>query len=581
METVRQGMLTLINNVRKDNGLSPVVLNNQLNRVAQGHAEDMFTRPFYGHNTPEGKTPSQRAIDGGYLHGVGENIGKGWTSVEEAMTWWLNSPAHRANILNPTYTDVGIGVRGDSKVNDTGFPNSYNTYWVQDFGDSNSLFCNGKLYNPCQDGKVFSCASNGGICQSRPPLVQTCSDGTTYGLCSEKQQPKYCDNGQLVDRASKCGCPSRQPIQGENCGAVEDFNLSMNESITVAKGNVVSQTISITIPSWNKEALDFWVIDEPPFVTSLGFTPTNCKTSCTTILKIRAAHPPTPTESYTVTVGSRYIQKSFELKIVDRTPPAAPVLQVTPISSSQIKLDWSDNAKQDEQDEMLAFVVERKIKGDNEYKQIYEESTTLFRGGNLFSYTNSGLNSGMTYCYRIYFKDFSIWPFVPNYSKEQCATLQAAPDYPSPKNTITINTCSSIEPAWISVEQRESVYLVNRDSKEHVIKFPDKSSFNLKSGEQKELTDQFVYGSGTYGYDCDNSINAGQIQINHTSEIPKSQTFKEIYDLLTKEVQDCVKNSLADTFKKYYENTGVFPSPKDVEAINSCLQSYNNAVTPT
>jgi len=60
---------------------------------------------------------------------IGENIAEGQFSVDEVMRTWMNSPAHRKNILNPSFTDLGVGL-----VASRGKDGKYRVAWVQNFG---------------------------------------------------------------------------------------------------------------------------------------------------------------------------------------------------------------------------------------------------------------------------------------------------------------------------------------------------------------------------------------------------------------------------------------------------------------
>ncbi len=121
-----QKALALLNADRAAQGLPPVRPNAKLAALAGDYAQDMINRNFFAHNNPEGQTPfdrmRQRGISFGY---AGENLAIN-TSVAGAEQAFMNSPGHRANILNPRYTQVGIGVR---------YSRSGSVYVVQEFTD--------------------------------------------------------------------------------------------------------------------------------------------------------------------------------------------------------------------------------------------------------------------------------------------------------------------------------------------------------------------------------------------------------------------------------------------------------------
>lgn len=103
--------LSLLNADRVANGLPALKANSQLNGLAQTYAQDMINRGFFSHYNPEGKSPFDRMQAAGISYTTaGENLAIN-NSVEAAEKAFMASSGHRANILNSTYTDVGIGVR--------------------------------------------------------------------------------------------------------------------------------------------------------------------------------------------------------------------------------------------------------------------------------------------------------------------------------------------------------------------------------------------------------------------------------------------------------------------------------------
>jgi uncharacterized protein YkwD len=84
----------------------------------------MRDRHFFDHTNPDGLDPFQRAARAGITTMRAENIAYGQATPAAVMTAWMNSPGHRANILDCTLTTLGVGV-----TNGTGGP-----WWTQDFG---------------------------------------------------------------------------------------------------------------------------------------------------------------------------------------------------------------------------------------------------------------------------------------------------------------------------------------------------------------------------------------------------------------------------------------------------------------
>lgn len=105
-----QEMLRLVNIEREKAGLAPVVFDDPLRDVARAHSQDMFKRGYFSHYAPEGTSPFDRMADAGieFLY-AGENLALA-PSTPLAMQGLMNSPGHRANILNPNFKKLGIGV---------------------------------------------------------------------------------------------------------------------------------------------------------------------------------------------------------------------------------------------------------------------------------------------------------------------------------------------------------------------------------------------------------------------------------------------------------------------------------------
>lgn len=130
IDAVRQEVLRLTNKEREKAGLSVLVTHGLLQQVADAYAMDMATRDFFAHRDPDGDSSVDRIRAIGYLdepcdctwsYATGENIAKGQKTAAEVVKDWMNSPAHRENILNPRYTQIGIGF--------------YDGYWTQEFGN--------------------------------------------------------------------------------------------------------------------------------------------------------------------------------------------------------------------------------------------------------------------------------------------------------------------------------------------------------------------------------------------------------------------------------------------------------------
>ncbi len=111
----QQQALKLLNADRAAHGLKPLVFNTELARLGENYAQDMINRNYFSHNNPEGQTPFDRMRQAGITYTyAGENLAIN-RSIAAAETAFMNSAGHRANILSPNYTQVGIGVRYSPK----------------------------------------------------------------------------------------------------------------------------------------------------------------------------------------------------------------------------------------------------------------------------------------------------------------------------------------------------------------------------------------------------------------------------------------------------------------------------------
>ncbi|MFF8017214.1 CAP domain-containing protein [Streptomyces sp. NPDC007929] len=117
-------VLSLVNEERAKVGCSPVAANSALRGLAQSYSEDMAARGFFDHTDPDGRTPWDRAEKAGISNLGGENIARGQADAAAVMNAWMNSPGHRANILNCDFKTLGVGVELGS-----GGP-----WWTQNFG---------------------------------------------------------------------------------------------------------------------------------------------------------------------------------------------------------------------------------------------------------------------------------------------------------------------------------------------------------------------------------------------------------------------------------------------------------------
>lgn len=106
---------------------APVRWNEILARAARLHSEDMASHNFFHHNSPDGTTPFMRVERAGYDYGgAAENIAAGQMTLEAAMSSWISSPGHCANLMSADYTEMGAALASNRT-------SAMGAYWTQVF----------------------------------------------------------------------------------------------------------------------------------------------------------------------------------------------------------------------------------------------------------------------------------------------------------------------------------------------------------------------------------------------------------------------------------------------------------------
>jgi len=123
---VSDAIVCLTNQIRTHYGLPALRRDERLDTAARLHSEDMAERGYFGHNTPEGLTPSDRTGRQGYPENAGENIANGFPNARVVVLGWMASAGHCRNVLSSA-TDIGVGVATSPKV-----------YYTQNLGDYSS-----------------------------------------------------------------------------------------------------------------------------------------------------------------------------------------------------------------------------------------------------------------------------------------------------------------------------------------------------------------------------------------------------------------------------------------------------------
>lgn len=128
--------------------MAELTLNPALNLAAQAKARDMVSRDYFAHVSPDGTKPWSWLRSAGYNYTyAGENLAEGYTDAYDLETSWMASPAHRANILSPFYSEVGLAV----------IPRDNTNIVVQFFGSQPAMPLSdafGKAWQAGKDNKV-------------------------------------------------------------------------------------------------------------------------------------------------------------------------------------------------------------------------------------------------------------------------------------------------------------------------------------------------------------------------------------------------------------------------------------------
>jgi uncharacterized protein YkwD len=122
-------VIVLTNQQRAKYKCPALVANAALGKAAQAHTSDMAARNYFSHYTlGSNRSPATRISAAGYRWQMAaENIAAGQRSADTVVTAWMNSPGHRANILNCKLKQIGVGYAYNPA-------STYGTYWTQDFG---------------------------------------------------------------------------------------------------------------------------------------------------------------------------------------------------------------------------------------------------------------------------------------------------------------------------------------------------------------------------------------------------------------------------------------------------------------
>lgn len=180
---IKSQLFSLVNDERKKAGLKQLKESTILVKSAQLKLLDMEEKNYWAHNTPDGKEPWVFISKAGYEYDyVGENLARNFFTAKDIFDAWMISPKHKENILNPTYTEMGIYIKEpkNQTVNQI--------LIVQHFGTPKSKMhtVNALDNNPSRTGKIITyhewCTGNDISIYENELITQKASDGNTYSM---------------------------------------------------------------------------------------------------------------------------------------------------------------------------------------------------------------------------------------------------------------------------------------------------------------------------------------------------------------------------------------------------------------
>jgi uncharacterized protein YkwD len=188
-------VIAITNQHRRNAGLPPLAEDKQLSLAAMNKVQDMFNRQYFEHVSPDGHGPGYLAEQVGYSYViVGENLAMGmFESDADLVQAWMNSPGHRANILNERYLEIGVAV-GIGEFNGE-------RVWlaVQEFGKpySSCPAINDALRVQIESNKTKVTTMSEDITSRKKELDQMAQNSSTNSAAYNKKVNEYND---LVSR---------------------------------------------------------------------------------------------------------------------------------------------------------------------------------------------------------------------------------------------------------------------------------------------------------------------------------------------------------------------------------------------
>ncbi|MFA5743077.1 MAG: CAP domain-containing protein [Candidatus Paceibacterota bacterium] len=199
----KEALVSLTNQERKSLGLGELQSNPLLDQAAALKAQDMLNFDYFSHNSPEGKTPWYWIKLTGYNYQkAGENLAIGFVDGDEVMQAWEDSPSHLANLINPGYQEMGIGVaKGD-------FQGQQITVVVQMFG---TKLNNTSNKNASTVAAKPAAASTKQAAQAKKEVVAVPKPATTSQDLSISTSSQAASSGQIAKQLTPSQTSSSSP----------------------------------------------------------------------------------------------------------------------------------------------------------------------------------------------------------------------------------------------------------------------------------------------------------------------------------------------------------------------------------
>lgn len=261
-------LISLANKERKSVGLGDLQYNEELTRAALAKGQDMLKKQYWSHFGPNGETPWQFIISSGYNYVyAGENLAKDFSTSFDAHLAWMNSPTHRANILNANYRDVGISVvTGNLNGKET-------TIIIQMFG-SRIAGTNTSTQNtqPSQNTKAIEpTPTPTPDIRTYTPKITSPRDNSIFNSTSITLQGeaeigdtiKVFSNGKLIGELPKDGNPFTVNVDLlEFQNKIDIQTKRKTDSAVSLNSNEVNVTIDNTPPDLDKVYINYYDIKE-------------------------------------------------------------------------------------------------------------------------------------------------------------------------------------------------------------------------------------------------------------------------------------------------------------------------------